>query len=107
MIEQDNRIVIQAKPLTLKTFEEEDFDRLQTYDETKMTIDEYLDRAFKEKFKEEEGAVNLQPEIDIREKISKIQLPCNEVQRINNTFNAPIVKKQETTKKKTAPGQVK
>lgn len=43
-----------------------------------------------EPFKEEEGAIQLDPGINIEEKYAKIELPCTQEERINNTIDAPI-----------------
>jgi len=44
----------------------------------------------KESFKEDEGAILLDPDINIKEKFDQIDLPCNTEDRINNTINAPV-----------------
>jgi len=44
----------------------------------------------KEAFKEDEGAILLDPDINIKEKFDQIDLPCNQEDRINNTINAPV-----------------
>jgi len=44
----------------------------------------------KEAFKEDEGAIMLDPDINIKEKFDQIDLPCNEENRINNTIGAPL-----------------
>ena len=86
-MEKENKIVIQAKPLAFKTtFEEDDFKpRAET-----AGIDDYLDMVRKEAFKDDEGAVMIDPDIKIREQFEKIELPCNQENRMNNTINAPI-----------------
>ena len=43
----------------------------------------------KEAFKEDEGAIMLDPDINIKEKFDEIRLPCSEENRINNTLGAP------------------
>lgn len=86
LIEEDNRVVIQAKPLAMK-LEEDDDDKK---DLSKSGLDGYLEMVRKEAFKEEEGAVMIDPDINIKEKFEEIDLPCNTVKRINNTIDAPI-----------------
>jgi len=44
----------------------------------------------KEAFKEDEGAIMLDPDINIKEKFDLITLPCDIENRINNAFNAPV-----------------
>lgn len=44
----------------------------------------------KEAFKDDEGAVMIDPDIKIREQFEKIELPCNQENRMNNSLNAPI-----------------
>jgi len=44
----------------------------------------------KEAFKEDEGAILLDPDINIKEKFDQIDLPCNQEDRINNTINARV-----------------
>lgn len=90
MIGKENKIVIQAKPLTLeKKFDEDDFKKLRN--PTAMSLNAYLESARRDPFKEDEGAVNIDPDINIREKFEKIKLPCDEARRLNNSFNAPII----------------
>lgn len=43
-----------------------------------------------EAFKEEEGAVMIDPGFNIREKFNEIDLPCNKEKRVNNNINAPV-----------------
>ena len=42
-----------------------------------------------EPFKEDEGAVNLDPGFEVGEQFAKITLPCDEGTFINNQINAP------------------
>ena len=58
-------------------------------------MEAYLAAAKKESFKEDEGAIMIDPDINIREKFAQIELPCNKEKRINNTFNAPVSTKDE------------
>ena len=53
-------------------------------------LDDYLEMVRKEAFKEDEGAILLDPDINIKEKFDQIDLPCNQEDRINNTINAPV-----------------
>ena len=59
-------------------------------DLAKGGLDSYLDMVRKEAFKEDEGAIMIDPDINIKEKFEEIDLPCNTVKRINNSINAPI-----------------
>jgi hypothetical protein len=43
-----------------------------------------------EAFKEDEGAVMIDPGFNIREKFNEIDLPCNKEKRVNNNINAPV-----------------
>jgi hypothetical protein len=44
----------------------------------------------KEPFKDDEGAIMLDPNSNIKEKFDKIDLPCNRENRINNHPDAPL-----------------
>lgn len=85
LIEKDNRIVIQAKPLQFKTDYEEDEGV-----KARPGLDSYLEMVRKEAFREDEGAIMIDPDININEQFEKIDLPCNRENRMNNTFNAPL-----------------
>ena len=85
LIEEDNRVVIQAKPLRMKLDNDEDDKR-----DASGGLDTYLDMVRKEAFKEEEGAIMIDPDINIKEKFEEIDLPCNTERRMNNSINAPI-----------------
>lgn len=56
-------------------------------------LDAYLEMVRKEAFREDEGAIMIDPDINIKEKFEQIDLPCNREDRINNTFNAPLRQK--------------
>lgn len=86
LIPKENRVVIQAKPLEFKT----DFDDEPKAAAAGLSLDGYLEMVRKEAFREDEGAIMLDPDINIKEKFDKIQLPCDNEARINNTINAPI-----------------
>jgi hypothetical protein len=95
LIENENKVVIQAKPLSLKTEEElirEAIDARAFQQSNQFeTMESYLEAVKKEPFKQEEGNVILiDPDINIKEKFEAIDLACNKEQRINNTFNAPL-----------------
>ena len=87
LIEEDNRVVIQAKPLSLKLDAKEEFLK---NDPSKGGLDSYLEMVKKTAFKDDEGAAIIDPGYDIKEKFEEIDLPCNNEQRINNTINAPL-----------------
>jgi hypothetical protein len=95
LIEHENKVVIQAKPLALKT--EEDLikeavsiEPIRTERDFE-TMESYLEAVKKEPFKPEDSNVILiDPDINIKEKFEAIDLACNKEQRINNTFNAPM-----------------
>lgn len=46
--------------------------------------------ARREAFGEDEGAIMIEPDINIKDKFEAINLPCNMERRVNNTFNAPM-----------------
>ena len=86
LIEHENKVVIQAKPLTLKT--DEDLLREATLlpeEEEKKRSDDfesmesYLDAVKKEPFKPEEdpNVILIEPDINIKEKFEAIELACN------------------------------
>ena len=103
LLEDENKVVIQAKPLNLKTEEElmreatinmdfENRDSRQQFE----SMDSYLEAVKKQPFNVDDGNVILiDPDIKIKEKFEQIDLPCNTEQRINNTFNAPIRTKEQ------------
>ena len=64
-------------------------------------MDSYLEIIRKEAFKDDEGAVMLDPDINIKEKFDQIDLPCNIENRINNSINAP--KRDKSTKELRFP----
>ena len=98
LIEAENKVVIQAKPLALKTDDEllREAALLPSQVEESKTgefesIESYLEAVKKEPFSQEEANVILiEPDINIKAKFDAIELACNKEQRINNTFNAPI-----------------
>jgi len=87
LIEDTNKVVIQAKPLSLKLEDKEDFLK---GDPTKGGLDTYLEMVKKEAFKEDEGAAIIDPGYDIKEKFEEIDSLTNNSKRLNNTMNAPI-----------------
>ena len=87
LIEDTNKVVIQAKPLSLKLEDKEDFLK---GDPTKGGLDTYLEMVKKEAFKEDEGAAIIDPGYDIKEKFEEIDSLANNSRRLNNTMNAPI-----------------
>ena len=101
LISEQNKVVIQAKPLQLKTDDELLKEASQPLTEAQFTqkfdsVEAYLEAVKKEPFKEDEGDVLLiDPDINIKEKFDKIDLACNQEQRINNTLNAPIRTKEQ------------
>ena len=96
-------MVIQAKPLTLKTDEQLLREATQLPDEEEKkgsefeSMESYLEAVKKEPFKPEEDAnvILIEPDINIKEKFEAIELACNSEQRINNTINAPIRTKEQ------------
>ena len=96
-------MVIQAKPLTLKTDEQllREATQLPEEEEKKgsefESMESYLEAVKKEPFKPEEDAnvILIEPDINIKEKFEAIELACNSEQRINNTINAPIRTKEQ------------
>ena len=103
MLEKDSRVVIQVKPLVFKQFGEDDEEGNSKHKH--MGTDSYLERARKEAFKEEEGAIMIDPDINIKDKFQQIDLPCNKERRINNSFNAPI--RHNIPSKQEAPASTK
>jgi hypothetical protein len=103
LIEQENKVVIQAKPLTLKTDEQllREATQLPEEEEKKgsefESMESYLEAVKKEPFKPEEdpNVILIEPDINIKEKFEAIELACNSEQRINNTINAPIRTKEQ------------
>jgi hypothetical protein len=101
LIEHENKVVIQAKPLTLKT----DEDLLKEAQELPMptpdkdqfeTMESYLEAVKKEPFKPEEtNVIMIDPDINIKEKFEQIDLACNMEQRINNTIDAPVRSREQ------------
>lgn len=69
MIEQENKVVIQAKPLSLKTDEE----MLMLANEAKVDIEfesteSYLEAVKKEPFRIDDNIILIEPDINIKEK---------------------------------------
>lgn len=56
-------------------------------------MDAILDAVHQEPFKEDDGAVNLDPGIEVADQFEKITLPCNEGTYINNQIDAPTREK--------------
>ena len=86
MLETDSRVVIQVKPLAFK----EDGDDEGRKGSKHLGTDAYLERAKKEAFKEGEGAIMIDPDINIKDKFRAIDLPCNKERRMNNALHAPV-----------------
>ncbi|CDW76833.1 UNKNOWN [Stylonychia lemnae] len=113
MIESENKVVIQAKPLHFKTDEE----ILREFElEARMkkknkflnddNMDTYLDSVKKEPFKDE-NVILIDPEINIKEKFDQIDLLCNKENRINNTLNAPIKTQEQIIREQLLMQQLK
>jgi len=68
MIEKENRVVIQAKPLTFKAFEEDEEEADKKKARDQFGIDAYLDSVRKEAFGEDEGAIMIEPDFNIKDK---------------------------------------
>jgi hypothetical protein len=95
LIEHENKVVIQAKPLQLKTDDELLREAAEiapvTNDKEFESMESYLEAVKKEPFKpEESNVIMIDPDINIKEKFEQIDLACNMEQRINNTLNAPV-----------------
>ena len=76
LIPEEGKVVIQAKPLSLKT--DEDLLREDPMPETFDSTESYLEAVKKEPFSQEAGDVILiDPDIRIKEKFEKIDLACN------------------------------
>ena len=88
-IPNENKVVIQAKPLEFKLDQAND-DFEDSKKNQNLSLDGYLEMVKKEPFREDEGAILLYPEINIKEKFEQIKLPCDQESRMNNTINAPI-----------------
>ena len=104
LIEHENKVVIQAKPLALKTDEELLREAAQIHPEEEEkrggdfeSMESYLDAVKKEPFKPEEdpNVILIEPDINIKEKFEAIELACNREHRINNTLNAPVRTKEQ------------
>lgn len=99
LIEHENKVVIQAKPLQLKTDDEllreaAEINPISTEKDFE-TMESYLEAVKKEPFKPEEtNVIMIDPDINIKEKFEQIDLACNMEQRINNTINAPVRTKE-------------
>ena len=101
LIESENKIIIQAKPLIFKTEIEDGDLQFNKKQENILGLDSYLEIIRKEAFKEDEGAVMIEPDINIKEKFDQIDLPCNLENRINNSMNAP--KREKIVKENRIP----
>jgi hypothetical protein len=106
LIEKDNRVVIQAKPLQQKSaFEDDDEEEKVGARSGPGGLDAYLNMVKKESFKEEDGAVMLDPDINIKAKFDAILLDCNKENFINNSLGAPVraVPLEQAKKKDKVP----
>ena len=63
-------------------------------------LDSFLESVHREPFKEDEGAVNLDPDINIEEKFRKVLEDADDEDRMNNQLNAPSRVIETTTKSK-------
>ena len=85
--------MIQAKPLTSKDDDGGAKSLREKTANVKVSdmnnLNTFLEAVHQEPFKEEEGAVNLDPGIQIDEEFAKVVLPCDEGTFINNQINAP------------------
>jgi len=91
----EQKVVIQAKPMHIKTAEE----YLQTLEEEEEkakavmsnTSDAFFNAMRKDAFNDDDGAVILiDPGMDLDDKLKEIDLPCNLEERINNAYDAPF-----------------
>lgn len=92
LVKSENKIVIQAKPLYFKTFEE-DIRDLELAEQRKLNgEDEYLAAVKKEPFAEDDDQVlMIDPGMDTDLIFGDVRLPCEMIRRINNTLNARIL----------------
>lgn len=74
LLENENRVVIQAKPLD---YGKDDDNKRYSKKPVGTDLDSYLEMVRYEPFKEGEGAILIDPDINIKEKFDKIDLPCN------------------------------
>lgn len=84
--EDQNKVVIQAKPLQLGA----DSSKLDSRKKNPSSLDEYLEQVKLEPFKEEDGAVLIEPDVNIQEKFDQIELPFEQENRINNSNKGTI-----------------
>jgi hypothetical protein len=87
MIAEEGRVVIQAKPLASQLGGEKDGQL-----SVPARIDDlngFLDAVHQEPFKDEDGAVNLDPGIEVDEEFAKVLLPCSQGEFLNNQIGAP------------------
>ena len=87
MIAEEGRVVIQAKPLTSHLDGEK-----EGQPSVPPRIDDlngFLDAVHQEPFKDEDGAVNLDPGIEVDEEFAKVLLPCSQAEFLNNQIGAP------------------
>lgn len=98
MLEEQNKIIIQAKPLHLKTDNEflEEVERearrkeaLKNIPLDQQPIDDYLEAVRLEGFKQDDKSViMIEPDIDIKQKFDEVVLEFEKEARINNTLSA-------------------
>lgn len=87
LVSQDNKIVIQAKPVAFKTSEEDMKELEKMKEEIKEShnaVDDYLKQVQLEPFKEEEDPILIDPGMNINTIFGGVDLPCNEEARSNN-----------------------
>lgn len=101
LLKNENKIVIQAKPMEFKTPEQDLKELLEEENKLKrmggkrgQTVDDYLEIVCKKPFEEEDGEIILiEPGVKIDEVFGGIDLPCNTEHRLNNTYmlnNTPL-----------------
>ena len=98
-VKSEGKIVIQAKPLHFKTVEE-DLRDLEAEQEREMNgrslDDDYLAAIKKEAFAEDdEQVLMIDPGMDTEQIFGDVQLPCEEVPRINNTLKSNLIPEHE------------
>jgi hypothetical protein len=96
IIQESNKVIIQAKPLSMKTDAEflaeaeKDAKRKAMYENIPLDqrpLDDYLEAVKLEDFKEDDkNVIMIEPDIDIKKKFEQVDLECNKDERINNTF---------------------
>ena len=100
LIQQDNKIIIQAKPLHFKTVEDDLRELLEAEERTKKGLsadDDFFDKISRDPFKEnDKDVVLIDPGIDAEEIFGGVELPCNVERRKNNTVDGDLLGDEDT-----------